>query len=329
MQPTQSREGRRPVRRAALLVFAVFALVLASVPASAQIDIGDRWILLTGSWSPGAPDSPAWFDLTTWTLAVRFDGVPPRVAPAGTPSAWVPVAGDFDGDRVDSVMMFDPATWRLVPAEELPREGSSDPQPNPWVPVAGDWEGRGIDTVRVFDLRDASLHRLEEGPIRIGDYDPPPNPWRPLVGDFSRQGFDAVAFWRDGKRAGGDPDWAQVAGDWDGDGIDTFGAVFVPSGELVAGEPVELVSRSLAAPAVPQAPASIFAKGLGGSGTGCWSYITNYNETVTQINLGGGACSWIVHKAWQEWTCCALKPYGPVACTHRFKFDTDESTGSC
>src|SRR5215211_6015590 len=125
MQPIQ-REGRRRVLPAALLFATVFTLLFASVPASAQIDIGTRWILLTGKWSPEMLEAPAWFDLATWTLAVRLDGAPPRVSLTPPPGAWIPVAGDFDGDRVDSVMMFDPATWRLVPGEGRPVEASAD-----------------------------------------------------------------------------------------------------------------------------------------------------------------------------------------------------------
>ena len=332
MQPTQ-REGRRPARPAAFvgLFAAVFALLLTAVPASAQIDIGDRWLLLTGTWSPDAPTTPAWFDLSTWTLAVRMEGAAPRVASDPPPHPWVPVAGDFDGDGVDTVMMFDPATWRLVRTEGGPLEGSADPQPDPWVPVAGDWDGRGIDTVRVFDLRDASLHRLEEGPIRFDRYEPSLNPWRPLAGDFAGRGLDTVALWRDDERTGASPDWAQVAGDWDGDGIDTFGAVHIPSGELVAADPLALATRAIAVSKTGlQGPGSISEFGLGG-GSGCWTFTKNFNQTVKVINLGGGACMWIVFQAWEEWTCCALtqNPWGPSVCGHKWKFAQPTSTGSC
>jgi hypothetical protein len=226
---------------------------------------------------------------------------------------WYPVAGDFDGDGVDTVVMFDPATWRTVPAEGRPVESSFDPEPQPWIPVAGDWDGRGIDTIRVFDLRDASVHRLEEGPIRFERYDPSPNPWRPLIGDFDGHGVDTLATWRDDEKTGASAAWVEVAGDWDGDGIDTFGAVHVPTGQLVSGA---------------QALESIFGKAY--SGNGCWTFTSNYHQTVKVINIGG-ACMYIVIKTWEEWSCCAFTAYpgGPAACGMKLKFGQQVVTGSC
>jgi hypothetical protein len=327
MQPTQ-REGRRPARLAASALFAAMStLILASVPASAQIDIGDRWILLTGKWSRGTVDAPAWLDLSTWTLAVQVEGSAPRVASDPPPLPWVPVAGDFNGDGVDSVLMFDPATWRLVRLEDGPVEGASDPQPNPWVPVAGDWDGRGFDTVRVFDLRDGSLHALAEGPIPVERYEPDPNPWRPLAGDFTGRGLDTVALSRDAERT--DAGWVQVAGDWDGDGIDTVGAMHIPSGELVAPVPEELASRADAASVSgAQGPASLFDSDSGG---GCSTFTKNFHQSVKMLKLGAGACMWIVFQAWEEWTCCPLpnNPNGLSICGVKWKFNTPTKTGAC
>jgi hypothetical protein len=314
MQPTK-KEKRRLSIAGALLLGVLFTVFLAASPASAQLDPGEsRWILLTGKWTRDAADTPAWFDPSTWTLATKFTGATPHVAFDPEPQPWVPVAGDFDGDGVDTVMMFDPATWKIVPAAGRPLEGSSDPEPQPWIPVAGDWDGRGIDTVRVFDLRDGALHRLEEGPIKVERYDPEPNPWRPLVGDFDGHRVDTLATWRDGERTGASATLVEVAGDWDGDGIDTFGAVHVPTGQLVTGA---------------QALESIFGKS-GGGGTGCWTFIQNYSQSVKVINIGG-ACMYIVIKTWEEWSCCALTPIpgGPAGCGMKQKFGQQVVTGSC
>jgi hypothetical protein len=314
MQPMK-KEKRRLSIASTLLFGALFTLFLAASPASAQLDPGEsRWILLTGRWTrEAAADTPAWFDLSTWTLATKFTGGVPQVASDPEPQPWVPVAGDFDGDGVDTVMMFNPVTWKVVPAEGRPPESSPDPDPNPWIPVAGDWDGRGIATVRVFDLRNGALHRLEEGPIKIDRYDPEPDPWRPLVGDFDGRGVDIVATWRDDERTGASAVWAQVAGDWDGDGIDTFGAVHVPTGQLAS-----------------QDLASIFGKS-GGGGSGCWTFTKNYHQTVKLVGLGGGACMWIIIKTWEEWSCCALTPYpgGASSCGMKMKFGQQVVTGSC
>jgi hypothetical protein len=327
MQPTK-KEGRRSFLAGALLFGTLFTLFLAAAPASAQLDPGERrWILLTGKWTrEAAADTPAWFDLSTWTLATKFDGPPPAVASDLQRVPWVPVAGDFDGDGVDTVMMFNRSTWRLVPAEGKPVEDSVafDPEPDPWVPVAGDWDGSGMATVRVFDLRERSLRRLEDGPIRVDHYDPDPNPWRPLIGDFDGRGVDVVATWRDDEKTGASAAWVQVAGDWDGDGIDTFGAVHVATGQLLVGEPLALRSAAFDL-------ASLFDKSGGGGGTGCWTFTKNFHQTVKIVGLGGGACMWMIFKTWEEWSCCALspKPGGPSGCSMKPKFGQQVVTGYC
>ena len=124
--------------------------------------------------------------MATWKLVASFEGSQPFEDPQ--PQPWIPVVGDWDGDGVDSVQMFDVHTWRLVPIERGPLAESEGPEPQPWIPVAGDWDGDGIDTVLVFDQRDSSLHGLEEGPIPVERYDPQPQPWWPEGGDWSGAG---------------------------------------------------------------------------------------------------------------------------------------------
>ena len=278
MQPTE-REGRRLAGPSALVgfVFALFCFLSMSGAALAQIDIGDRWWLVAGSWGWEMPSTPAWVDPATWTLATRMESVPLRVASDPQPNTWMPVAGDFDGDGVDSVLMFEPSTWRLVRLEDGPVENASEPPPLPWVAVAGDWDGRGVDTVRVFDLRDGSLHDLAEGPIRVDRYEPDPLSWRPLVGDFTGAGIDKVAVWRD-ENAGDGSEWVQLAGDWDGDGIDTFGAVYVPTGDLVDAGIAVFASRAAAASTAPGSarPASLFEE----DNKSCWTFSKKIAETV-------------------------------------------------
>jgi hypothetical protein len=329
MQPTE-REGRPPAGPSALvgLVFALICSLSMSGAALAQIDIGDRWWLIAGSWGWEMPSTPAWVDPVTWTLATRMEGVPLRVVSDPQPNPWMPVAGDFDGDGVDTVLMFEPATWRLVRLEDGPVEGASDPPPLPWVPVAGDWDGRGVDTVRVFDLRDGSLHDLSEGPIRVDLSAPPPHPWRPLVGDFTGAGYDTVAVWCAEERAGGSLEWVQLAGDWDGDGIDTFGAVYVPTGDLVDAGLAVFASRAAAASAAPGAagPASFFE-----ADNVCLTFTKKIAETVHSFQYAGGGCMWIIMTVWEEWTCCPItsNPKGLSICGKKLKFKTDTQTGSC
>jgi hypothetical protein len=315
-------EIRRSFRRAAWLSAAalVFVLILSAAPASAQLDPGE--VPVTGKWSRGAADTLAWVDLANWKLVTRVDG-PPITVTDPQPQPWIPVVGDWDGDGVDSVLMFNATTWEVVPLEKGPI-AASNPEPNPWVPVAGDWEGRGIDTVLVFDLRDGSLHRLEEGPIKIDRYDPDPNPWRPVAGDFEGKGIDTVVTYRDDERA---PDlekaWTPVAGDWEGRGIDTIAFVNGPTGTLVQ---QEMDLGTLAGKSSRTAGRASFLGNLqksGGGSGGCYQKVTNYHSSTKVFHYGGGGCMVIVFEMWDQLNCCPISVDGlQYSCSHTLKVKT-------
>jgi hypothetical protein len=120
----------------------------------------------------------------------------------------VSVVGDWDGDGVDTIGVFDPstATWYLKNSNG---PGAPDIAPFAygapgWVPVAGDWDGDGIDTLGVFDP--------------IGQYGQPPATWY-LRNDNSPGAPNVAPF------AYGGAHWTPVVGDWDGDGLTTIGVV--------------------------------------------------------------------------------------------------------
>jgi hypothetical protein len=70
--------ARRLARLGAWNLAAIVALSLGVAPALAQTSEGG-WMILTGKWSKGAVDTPAWFDLAGWRLAQlpRFARVSP------------------------------------------------------------------------------------------------------------------------------------------------------------------------------------------------------------------------------------------------------------
>src|SRR3954447_3967832 len=111
--------ARRLARLGAWSLVAIVALSLGVAPALAQTSEGG-WVILTGKWSRGAVDTPAWFDLASWRLVTKFDGPVSRAILDPEPSPWYPVAGDFNGDGVDEVMMFNRVTWEVVPALKGP-----------------------------------------------------------------------------------------------------------------------------------------------------------------------------------------------------------------
>ena len=291
---------KRSFQAGAWLFAGLCLLVLATVPATAQIDPGMKgWALVTGHWSKGAPDSLAWLDLATWKLATQIDGSTSVADPQ--PQPWIPVVGDWDGDGIDSVQMFEPHTWRVVPAEEGPIAAGFDPEPSPWVPVAGDWKGRGVDTIRVVDLRDGSVHDLAEGPTKIDRYDPEPSPWIPVAGDWDGKGIDTVAQVR---REGAVDAWQVVAGDWDGDGIDTVALVHRASGKLVgaAGESAPLSKAKSTAPSSQRA---LFDKFSTGPGV-CYTVIKNATTVYKVFYLQDGGVIVVKISSHELWTCCPI-----------------------
>lgn len=110
----------------------------------------------------------------------------------------VPVAGDWDGDGIDTIGVYRPSehAWYLRNSNssgfgDLLAYYGIDGD----VPVVGDWDGDGIDT--------------------IGVYRPSEHGWYLRNANTSGAG-DVLAYY------GSDGD-VPVVGDWDGDGIDSIG----------------------------------------------------------------------------------------------------------
>ncbi len=143
-------------------------------------------------------------------------------------SSPIAVAGDFDGDGLDTVSVLESLDGSLHI-----RNGNGDEDdaaviavgPGLVVPVAGDFDGDGIDTVALYSLKTGSFAVLSSNDAEAAR---------------EEASIDA-------------PIGLPVAGDFDGDGIDSFG-VYDPTGQrffLQGGEgtidEVELASSEGAA----------------------------------------------------------------------------------
>ncbi len=205
---------------------------LNSVPITSTVGIVDpsgRWYLHNSN-TGGSPD------------------IAPFVYGAG---AWVPVAGDWDGDGQTTAGVFNPAsaTWYLrnsnssgAPAQQFAYGGAN------WLPVAGDWDGDGKTTVGVFDPATATWYlKNSNGPgapdITPFRYGAPG--WIPIAGDWNGDGKASVGvvdpntgiwYLKNSNGAGGPdiapfrygaPGWRPVVGAWNGQGRTTVG-VFDP-----------------------------------------------------------------------------------------------------
>ena len=126
-----------------------------------------------------------------------------------------PVAGDWDGDGIDGIGVFRSAggnTWYFNNDRTQPITSFSS---GPWgagslgdIAVAGDWDGDGVDGIGVFRTSTSGTNWFlaDNAAAPTSDYTFHYGNGTPGVGDLP------------------------VAGDWDGDGIDTVGVFRTLSG---------------------------------------------------------------------------------------------------
>jgi hypothetical protein len=168
----------------------------------------------------------------------------------------VPVAGDWDGDGVDTVGVYRRGEARF---ELRSSNGSGPPDLSiPFgrpgdIPIVGDWDGDGVDNIGVFRPSKAVFllggnatdqDTTVRSVVRFGVPSDVP-----ISGDWDGDGVDEIGVFRPATatfylRAGNAPEESRVTtvalgiggdepvvGDWDGDGIDTVG-VYRPSVQL-------------------------------------------------------------------------------------------------
>ena len=168
---------------------------------------------------------------------------------------WLAIAGDWDGDGIDSVGLYDPieSEFHLDNTVSDSFDGYTFQVTTlgltpSWLPIAGDWNNDGTDTVGLYDpatnnwyLSNAvgewnAVHMLP-APARV------PASWKPIAGDWNGDGFDSVGLfvpganrWYLNNKIDGSkndlyyidaPDvptsWIPIAGDWNENGRDSVG----------------------------------------------------------------------------------------------------------
>lgn len=133
-------------------------VVVVSIP-----DAGSGWLPIAGDWDGDGVDSVGLYDSAAHTFhlyAVEREGVVSGATDFVTrplPSSWLPFAGDWDGDGIDTVGLYDPTNHTFYMKNELNYSNPADlivfetrPVPSNWVPIAGDWDGDGRDTVGLY-----------------------------------------------------------------------------------------------------------------------------------------------------------------------------------
>ena len=205
------------------------------------------------------PDSAGYFDpnANVFNLRNALDsGVPSFTAFFGAPGD-LPITGDWDGDGVSTIGLFRPSTGQFFLHNRIESTGTPDITFNFGqagdLPVAGDWDGDGVDTVGVFRAGTFLLRATNNaGFSRVNSFTFGTAAALPVVGDWDGDGRDTVGvfeypgagstqlrvFRLRNSNSAGPADFAigtfsildkPLAGDWDGDGVDTIGVLRVTS----------------------------------------------------------------------------------------------------
>ncbi|MFA5144277.1 MAG: hypothetical protein WC522_08985 [Candidatus Omnitrophota bacterium] len=116
-----------------------------------------------------------------------------------------PLAGDWDGDGIDTMGLYDPkmATFYLGNANE--ENSCTDikfvygAKKAGWIPLAGDWDGDGIDTIGLYDPKTSTFFLKNSNAGGTADitfvYGPAGAGWIPLAGCWNDNGTSTVGLY--------------------------------------------------------------------------------------------------------------------------------------
>jgi cyclophilin family peptidyl-prolyl cis-trans isomerase len=203
------------------------------------------------------------YDPTTSIFYLRnttTTGTADETVAFGVPGAgWLPIAGDWTGDGVDSIGLYDPATstfyLRNANTTGVANITFGFGAPNAgWTPVVGDWNGSGKDSVGLYDSADGVLYWRNTtttggadgiymyGDVTVGEL--------PIAGQWNGGAKDSIGFYSSTTALVGlcstnsSPQWSAyfgfgapgtnekpVTADWNNDGVTTLG-VYNPASSL-------------------------------------------------------------------------------------------------
>jgi neutral ceramidase len=178
----------------------------------------------------------------------------------GDPRVYVPIVGDWNGKRFDSIGVFRPKESGAYPPshsvfflkDNYSPEGADNIFPygtDGDIPIVGDWTGKGHDSIgvyrpsqSVFYLRNSNSTGVVDITFRYGD---PGQGHVPIAGDWTGKGYDSIGLYhpsqsvfylKNSNSTGvaditfkyGIPGDIPVVGDWTGKGYDSIG-VYRPS----------------------------------------------------------------------------------------------------
>lgn len=234
------------------------------------------WIPVAGDWNGDGLDSVGLYNAADrqFYLNNNVDGtttgfITIQVPMALVSATWKHVTGDWDGDGIDEVGVYDPVSnnWWLNTGDAAWSAPIFVPAPADvpasWIPITGDWNGDGVDSMGLYDpsTNNWYLNNKNDGtwtddgvsgitvlaPVRV------PSTWVPLTGDWNGNGRDTVGLydpstgdWFLNNKIDGtianmytvpgrrEPaTWLPITGDWDGTGA-VAPAALLAAGEITA-----------------------------------------------------------------------------------------------
>ena len=175
----------------------------------------------------------------------------PSITATLTASPDQPIAGDWNGDGIETIGGYNNALGQFQLRNSNDTGGADISVifgAGNQVPLAGDWDGDGIDTIGVFDPVNMAFfmkNSFTKGGADIAfNFGAAGQGAIPIVGDWNGDGIDTIGLFIPGTKtfqlrnsnsnggadlqfnfsvASGGGFIKPVAGDWNGDGIDTIG----------------------------------------------------------------------------------------------------------
>ena len=203
-------------------------------------------IPLVGDWTGSGIETPGVFVRGRWHLR-RADGLPNIVFDYGLPTD-IPIVGDWNGDGIDTPGVVRNGRWFLRNSNSTGIADLSFLYGVPGdSPFAGDWTGNGVDTPGLHRRSDGKVYLRNSNTQGVADIEFFFGISNDIAvpGDFDGDGRDSVSLYRPSEQRfyiinrlgtnGGGLGHAEysyvygnhgdrpLAGDWDGDGIDSPG----------------------------------------------------------------------------------------------------------
>ncbi len=170
-------------------------------------------IPLAGDWDGDGRDTVGWYDPATqkWFLNNAtdgtFDGVTYATRQPGAGPSWLPIAGDWNNDGIDTVGLYRPGAnnWYLSDGIGVWESVTTIVRParvitKSWLPIAGNWDGEGGDSIGIYDASRGRWILNNDIDGRTDDINlirgrrPHPT-WKPVAGDWNNNGEDTVGLY--------------------------------------------------------------------------------------------------------------------------------------